>query len=57
MAPEDRYPPDLQFGAEAAKDQERADDAETAGAESSVAADIDGKAPRGGTKAEPQEGS
>ena len=57
MAPEERYPPDQQFGAEAAKDQERADDARTAGAESAVADDIDRKEPRAGSKAEPEGGS
>ena len=57
MAPEERYPPDQQFGAEAAKDQERADEAQAAGADSAVAEEIDGKEPRAGSKAEPQGGS
>ena len=57
MAPEERYPPDQQFGAEAAKDQERADDASETSAQSSVAAGIDEKKPRAGSKAEPAEGS
>lgn len=57
MALEDRYPPDQQFGAEAAEDQERADRARHHGDESSVAADVDAKRPRAGSKAEPPEGS
>lgn len=57
MAPEERYPPDQQFGAEAAKDQERAEDASETSAEPPVAADIETKEPRAGSKAEPAEGT
>jgi hypothetical protein len=49
---EERTLSDQQFGHEAAKDQERADDAQGTSAEGRVAADIDGKAPRAGNKAE-----
>ena len=52
MAPEERTLTDQQFGHEAAKDQERADDAGGTSAASEVAADIDRKEPRAGNKAE-----
>jgi hypothetical protein len=55
MTTQDRYPPDQQFGAEAARDEERAEDAATSSAQSPVAADIDSKSPRAGNKAEPVE--
>jgi hypothetical protein len=57
MAPEERYPPDQQFGAEAAKDQERAEEAARTSTEAVVAADVDGKEPRAAGKAEPVEES
>ena len=53
MAPEERYSPDQQFGAEAARDEERADDARSTSAEGAVAADMDRKSPRPANKAEP----
>jgi hypothetical protein len=55
MAPQERYEPDQQFGAEAARDEERADAAATSTAQSQVAADIDRKEPRAANKAEPVE--
>lgn len=53
MAPEERNPADQQFGSQAAKDQERADDAQGTSAEGNGAGDLDRKAPRAGNKAEP----
>lgn len=53
MAPAERNPADQQFGSEAAKDEERAEHVRGTSAESSVAGDIDRKAPRAGDKAEP----
>ena len=53
MAPEARNPADQQFGSEAAKDEERAEDAQGTSAEPAVAGDMDRKAPRAGNKAEP----
>lgn len=53
----DRYPADQQFGAEAAKDEERAEDARGTSAARDVASDIEGKDPRVGNKAEPGSGT
>jgi hypothetical protein len=55
MPPDDRYQADQQFGAEAARDEERADAAVESSSQPKVATDIERKEPRAGNKAEPVE--
>ena len=55
MTRQDRYPPDQQFGAEASRDEQRAEGFPASNAQSDVEADIERKASRVGNKAGPAE--
>jgi hypothetical protein len=55
--PAERYPADQQFGAEAAKDEERAEDARGTSAQRTVEHEIGAKRPRAGNTAEPRRSS
>ena len=55
MSNQDCYPPDQQFGAQAARDQQRVDESEDSNVQERVAAQVTAKEPRVGNKAEPQD--